>query len=548
MKKFLILFVALVIAATMTVSPAFAEGKTTNDTIAMTVSATVTSGTTINVTWNAVSGASSYDVEVRRNNSVVSQRTGITGTSVSISVNGYGDHVVNVVAKTSTGGIAGSGSTTVNVPYSSTNGGIAVYSSGSDTIVSWASSATVSSYYVSWTGQESGNATATNSDTTCSYTITGVSYDKISSVTVREGSASGAIVGVWTASYSGGATTTGGVYISGTTLYWSNPTYQYCYVSATCNGRTILNRQSVGTTSSFNFGSYISSTYLYGGYPIYFTVSTAYTTIGTATYYPSGASLNVTLSQNDVTVSWNAVNNVTSYRVTYKSLAEGSATQILDTTATSVVLPRPVEGLYVDVKYINNGTLFAIGSATIDATGVVTYGGANYSTIRLMVAANETSITASWLRDPYATNYRVTYKGLAEGSTASYFETTVTTATFSRPAGGFNIEVGFYYNNRYYPIGAATVSESGEVTYSESGHIESCGKDAYVHWTKCDVCGESWGVEEHVLGEDGVCEICRFKPEQESTGSGIRGDLNSDGDVTVSDGVTMQRILAGLES
>ena len=457
MKKFLILFVALVIAATMTVSPAFAEGKTTNDTIAMTVSATVTSGTTINVTWNAVSGASSYDVEVRRNNSVVSQRRGITGTSVSISVNGYGDHVVNVIAKTSTGGIAGSGSTTVNVPYSSTNGGITVSSSGSDTIVSWASSATVSSYYVSWTGQESGNGTATNSGTTCSYTISGVSYDKISSVTVREGNSSGAIVGVWTASYSGGATTTGGVYISGTTLYWTAVPGHYYSVTASGNygSQTVL---ASSTTEHVDFSGLVTN-----NTTITFTVrdTTTGITVGTATYYPIGSS-----------------------------------------------------------------------------TGTVT---------KFNIIVNETSVTATWLRDPYATNYRVTYKGLAESSTASYFETAVTTAAFSRPAGGFNIEVGFYYNNRYYPIGAATVSESGEVTYSESGHIESCGKDAYVHWTKCDVCGESWGVEEHVLGEDGVCEICRFKPEQESTGSGIRGDLNSDGNVNVTDGVTMQRILAGLE-
>ena len=78
-------------------------------------------------------------------------------------------------------------------------------------------------------------------------------------------------------------------------------------------------------------------------------------------------------------------------------------------------------------------------------------------------------------------------------------------------------------------------------------HTETYGTDTHVHWTKCDACGESWGVEEHVLGADGICEICRFKPEQESTGSGIRGDLNSDGNVNVSDGVTMQRILAGLE-
>ena len=547
MKKFMILFVALVIAATMTVSPAFAEGKTTNDTIAMTVSATVTSGTTINVTWNAVSGASSYDVEVRRNNSVVSQRTGITGTSVSISVNGYGDHVVNVVAKTSTGGIAGSGSTIVNVQVTSTSGGITVTSGASGTCTaSWTAVTGVSSYYVSWTTNTGTSSSATTNST--SYTIS-VEYSTLTTVTVRAESASGAIVGTWTASYSGGATTTGGVTISGTTLYWNNLGYPYYYVTAVCNGRTLLSNQRV-TATYYNFSSLLS---VASGYPITFAVYSSYmSAIGTATFYSGtagyGASLNVTLSQNDVTVSWNAVNNVTSYRVTYKSLAEGSATQILDTTATSVVLPRPAEGLYVDVKYINNGTLFAIGSATIDATGVVTYGGANYSTIRLMVAANETSVTATWLRDPYATNYRVTYKGLEEGSTASYFETTVTTAAFSRPAGGFNIEVGFYYNNRYYPIGAATVSESGEVTYSESGHIESCGKDAYVHWTKCDVCGESWGVEEHVLGADGVCEICRYKPEQESTGSGIRGDLNGDGNVTVSDGVTMQRILAGLES
>ena len=97
------------------------------------------------------------------------------------------------------------------------------------------------------------------------------------------------------------------------------------------------------------------------------------------------------------------------------------------------------------------------------------------------------------------------------------------------------------------PDGSGVCTVCGHGKQPEHVHTETYGTDTHVHWTKCDVCGESWGVEEHVLGEDGVCEICRFKPEQESTGSGIRGDLNSDGDVTVSDGVTMQRILAGLE-
>ena len=455
MKKYLILLTALVIAATLTVSPAFAEGKTTNDTIAMTVSATVTSGTTINVTWNAVSGASSYDVEVRRNNSFVSQRTGITGTSVSISVNGYGDHVVNVVAKTSTGGIAGSGSTTVNVQVTSTSGGITVTSGASGTCTaSWTAVTGVSSYYVSWTTNTGTSSSATTNST--SYTIS-VEYSTLTTVTVRAESASGAIVGTWTASYGGGSATNASVWISGTTLYWTAVPGHYYSVTASGNyGSQTVTVLAFSTTAYVDFSGIATN-----NTTITFTVrdNTTGTLVGTATYYPSSSS-----------------------------------------------------------------------------TGTVT---------KFNIIVNETSVTASWLRDPYATNYRVTYKGLAEGSTASYFETAVTTAAFSRPAGGFNIEVGFYYNNRYYPIGAATVSESGEVTYSESGHIESCGKDAYVHWTKCDVCGESWGVEEHVLGEDGVCEICHTKPS--ATGSGIRGDLNSDGNVNVTDGVTMQRILAGLE-
>ena len=97
------------------------------------------------------------------------------------------------------------------------------------------------------------------------------------------------------------------------------------------------------------------------------------------------------------------------------------------------------------------------------------------------------------------------------------------------------------------PDGSGVCTVCGHGKQPEHVHTETYGTDTHVHWTKCDVCGESWGVEEHVLGEDGICEICRFKPEQESTGSGIRGDLNGDGNVTVSDGVTMQRILAGLE-
>ena len=95
------------------------------------------------------------------------------------------------------------------------------------------------------------------------------------------------------------------------------------------------------------------------------------------------------------------------------------------------------------------------------------------------------------------------------------------------------------------PDGSGVCTVCGHGKQPEHVHTETYGTDTHVHWTKCDVCGESWGVEEHVLGEDGVCEICHTKPS--ATGSGIRGDLNSDGNVNVTDGVTMQRILAGLE-
>ncbi len=571
-KRILAIVLAVVMAMSVLMVEAFAYDYMTG------LQATV-SGNSITVSGYAVSGASSYKITVKCGTSTVYNGT-VSSTSTVVTTSLYGTHSVDVDAFSGANGSGdriGSGSTKCDVQRSTTSNGITVTSSGSGVTVTWTKDPAISSYFVSYSYYDAYNQRQTSSTSGAGSATINVAYEKLISVSVYAGSSSSSgLVGTWnnnTGSSWGGSTSTGGVTISGTTLYWSNPTYQYCYVSATCNGRTILNRQSVGTTSSFNFGSYISSTYLYGGYPIYFTVSTAYTTIGTATYNANGSYNNGSVYVQGTTLYWTAVpghyysvtasGNYGSQTVLAASTTEhvefsglvtnsystisftvrdtttgitvGTATyypgnfggtsgnvgisgttlywtgsaQVYYVSATQngrTILSRSRVGAVTSVNiaslinqsYLNSGypIIFTVYDSYYTTVGTATYypGSSNlYGTnYNFRVTVTNFNVNVAWDTVPYASTYRVTYQGLTNGSSKQYLDTPFTSANLTLPAGGLYVEVTYYYNNRAYSVGAATISATGQVNYSGTGtntntntNTGSTQSGNYVSGTNC---------------------------------------------------------------
>lgn len=75
----------------------------------------------------------------------------------------------------------------------------------------------------------------------------------------------------------------------------------------------------------------------------------------------------------------------------------------------------------------------------------------------------------------------------------------------------------------------------------EHVHNFKCVGAEGVHWDQCEECGYTTNVEPHKFEND-VCTECGFKSVPQS----YRFDLNGDGTLNISDGVIMQRALAGL--
>ena len=98
--------------------------------------------------------------------------------------------------------------------------------------------------------------------------------------------------------------------------------------------------------------------------------------------------------------------------------------------------------------------------------------------------------------------------------------------------------INYSFTDAAKPYGATAGAQS--LKLSASMHNTVYKSDRLVHWQECEADGFMTKVELHTF-ENGVCTVCHAKQNR-------LGDLNGDGNVTVSDGVTMQRILAGLES
>lgn len=482
-KRILAIVLAVVMAMSVLMVEAFAFDYMTG------LTATV-NGNTITVSGYGVSGASSYRITVKCGSATVYNSI-VTATTQNITSSYSGSHTVDVDAYTGANGSGdriGSGSTKCNVEKSTTVSGITVTSSGSDVKVSWTSKSYVNTYYVSWSGSKSGNASVSNSGTSCSYTITGVTYDQLSSVSVYEGNANGTCVGTWTpsgSSWGGGSSgnqSSGGVYVSGTTLYFpATIGYSYTISVTDYNGRTAAQSQTItarSSTESIDFSGLTSSnTYL--RFTVY--CNNTRTTIGYATYgyngYPGYGSSNGDVWLDGTTVRWYG-QGIQNYRIVISASNYG---QILNTTTSSTYYnfsvlagryPYSTLTITITATYTGNtlGTVYYYPGYSGSYPG---YGNGTTTNYNINVTTLNGRATISWNSVAYSSTYRVTYKYLNTSAASNFFDTSSLSATIDISSGGVYIEVAYLYNGRYYTMGSATVSPNGNGGYSVSYNNDS---------------------------------------------------------------------------
>lgn len=441
------------------------------------------SGNSITLSGYSVSGANSYRITVSCGNATVYNQV-VTATTTTINSSYSGLHNVNVDAydgPNGTGTRIGAGTTSCTVEKSSTNSGITVSSNGASGVtVSWASKSYINSYYVSYNYYNDknvntpGTATAKNSGTTCSTTLT-VAYDKLISVTVREGDDKGPIVGTWYPGNTGTGSTpsTGTVqlnYSSGSwILSWAGLGTGATYaIYASNTSAPIANVISVAYC---DVTSYI---YAYYNSTITFTVvASTGATLGTATYTPGSynngsynSNFKVELVGSNAVVSWNPAPNAYSYSVTY---VQGSTSRTVDLAAAQTSFTAIyTSGLSILVQYRTtyNGALYTVGSATVTSNGYISYGtvsdggynpgGGSSSTANgtvksygcnLTVGATTTNV--SWNAVSGAVRYRILYTD-KDGNVRQANDTYTTSTTI--PIGYNNCGAGFEVN--VYPLSA----------------------------------------------------------------------------------------------
>lgn len=361
----------------------------------------------ITATWSSVPDAYRYVVDlIRVGGSTNTQYT--QNTSYSFNGLSGGTYTVRVTAQNSSGGYldeARSSEITLDMTGTGSSNKISVTGSGNTTTVTWPIQNGATGYYVSWTGKSSSNSGGfnySNNNSTTSHVIQ-VAMSDLASISVYYYDAAGKQVPLdsWTNSTS---TTQYDAYISGTTLYWSNPTYQTCYVAATYyNGTTVLTRRSVGTASSFNFGNYINSAYLYSGYPITFTVTNAYgANMGTAVYNGTSSSGTISVTFEGTALKFVAVPGH-SYTIT-----ASNSTRSTQRTATSTVEYVDISGLIST----SSSVTFTVRDNTTGQYGTAVYSPYTYGNGEIWLDGT----TVRWYGQG-TQNYRVTiYLNSSSGS------------------------------------------------------------------------------------------------------------------------------------
>ena len=398
-KRILAVVLALVLCLSMLSVQAFAI-----DTWTITPSVTDIANSTsktVAFTWNApTGGADYYTVTVALGNTTIVNGTRVTNTTYTFTANNSGDYSIIVRAYKNASSIETAiytGTASVFIAQTSNGtGGLKVSSvDNNNTKIEWTAQPGNPTYYVAYTlsdGKVGGVEASTNS---CTVSI---AYASLRTINVYQGTqASHGTNALATWSNNGSAGTgngsygTGGVGLQNNTLYWSsygNGAYYYVYFylgnstnrgSVTGNGPTQQTNVSVASIiSSYGYSNSIT-----------FEVVLATTGAVIGTYYYAGNNFNNTTNygfnvtpyyNGYATATWNAYNGADRYIVTATVNGATTYSQTVYTTSDANIKYSFGYVTTISVQAASgNRILGAVGTATINANGQVSYTGVNGS-------------------------------------------------------------------------------------------------------------------------------------------------------------------------
>lgn len=406
----------------------------------------------VNVSWKATEGVSSYYVGYTyydASNKSQSKSTTTSNTSVELDV-AY-DKLSSVVVRVgnSSGYTIGTWNKSYN-PGSTTTGNV-TYNNG---YLSW-----TSGYNTTYTLSISVNGSSLGSYNvgyTSSYNVSNIINQYANSTIVFTVSASiYGTIGSYT--YYPQQQSYSGVYIYGTTVSWQTTGTQNYTVTATANGRTLLN-QNVGNTNSIDLANYIYASDLRNYSIVVTVVGSISGTIGSATYYYGNTNTQTgNLYISGTTVSWIGVGSQ-SYTVT----ATANGTSLFNRNVgntTSINLASYISDYnlknYPIVVTVTGSATGYVGSATYyynsSNSGVGTSG--------LKIELQGTNAYITWDNVSGAASYKAIYSIGGSQYQYEFYQNSVR-LDYTR---GLEVTIQYKIGNNYYNIGSASVSANGTI-------------------------------------------------------------------------------------
>jgi len=241
-------------------------------------------------------------------------------------------------------------------------------------------------------------------------------------------------------------------------LTWSSVTYANSYkVYELIDGQLVLKTTVTSTSATLTNVLEGDHVYIVKSLSTRFGESLDGSQVAFSVVYPTmAAPANFTYSianGNDITLKWNSVSYITSYKI--YQIIDGEKVLKQTLTGTSATFTNMAEGDYNYEVYsyssrfgesqVGSSTTFSLNYPTMQAPSSFTYS-----------IANGNDITLKWLSVPYATNYKV-YQ-IINGEKVLKQTVTGTAVTFANmPAGDYNYEI-YSYSSRFgeSPLGSET--------------------------------------------------------------------------------------------
>ena len=424
-KKLFAMVLAAVLALTMFVLPASADGTATLNLN--------TSTKTLTLSWEPVTGATYYQVVFFKDGSQAYQ-TAVTVTSTtntndkctaSYTATVGGNYTAEVTAKTSASGstvsVLKSNSQFISTTVTGTNGFTATGNSSTSTTLSWNAQAGFTTYYVEYTYSNNGqNASGTVDSVSTNSTTISVALSNLLSVKVYGGTKSNHTASPFISWTNTGSGSTGGS-IGGTNIsYTRNGNYVH-FTWAASLGAT---RLGISTSSSYSNASWVSvsgltqyTATLPSGMTYYVFLANSTQVIGSVMVSPYGsgsATSNMIASRpystaSTVTLSWQGTSSMGYYTIRYYNTLGQSNT--ITTTGTRYSLNLDyTQSWTFEVMYYGSTTVFAraylAAYATSSSSGSTS---GPVGTGTLNITRGTTNATVTWQPVSGATYYVVTH-------------------------------------------------------------------------------------------------------------------------------------------